>query len=75
MPEYNFWDDRTIETNDDTWCPIANDYCLDHTKCSECEIQIEFDKYISEEFSKSDEVDVNPDDYLKKELNNKDDKD
>lgn len=36
MAEYNFWDDRTAEDNDDNYCPILDDYCYDMSKCEEC---------------------------------------
>lgn len=36
MAEYNFWDDRTHECNDDYYCPVINAHCLDQ-KCDECE--------------------------------------
>lgn len=36
MVEYNFWDDRTTEENDDYWCPIGCCYCLDDRYCYEC---------------------------------------
>lgn len=47
MAEYNFWDDRTTETNDDNYCPIGNDYCLSHD-CDNCSDNIEFARYFAE---------------------------
>lgn len=35
MAEYNFWDDRTTETNDSNFCPILNDHCYVQN-CKEC---------------------------------------
>ena len=58
MAEYNFWDDRTHEDNDENWCLISNDYCYDHTKCSECDIQKEFDRYVNEEVKKQMKVEL-----------------
>ena len=36
MAEYNWWDDRTVEENDDMMCPIIN-YPCPHENCGECE--------------------------------------
>ena len=29
MAEYNFWDDRTTEDNDEHYCPIIDGHCYD----------------------------------------------
>lgn len=42
MAEYNFWDDRTAEENDDNYCPILDGYCSDMSKCAECEENAKF---------------------------------
>ena len=42
MAEYDFWDDRTTEENDENYCPILNDHCYDMSKCDECADNIQF---------------------------------
>lgn len=42
MAEYNFWDDRTTEDNDEHYCPIIDGHCYDMSKCDECEDNIRF---------------------------------
>ena len=36
MVDYNFWDHRTIEENDNYWCPIKMCYCISDD-CENCE--------------------------------------
>lgn len=43
MAEYNFWDDRTHEENDENFCPLLNEHCYTQN-CGECEILKEFEK-------------------------------
>lgn len=50
MAEYDFWDDRTVECNDNPWCIIADDYCYGNTNCSKC------DRYVDEESMKNDRI-------------------
>ena len=39
MAEYNWWDDRTVEDNDEHFCPILNDICYgDDVNCQKCEV-------------------------------------
>lgn len=53
MAEYNFWDDRTYDTCDENWCPIANDYCLKDENslpsCDYCKEMQDFMRYVNEE--------------------------
>ena len=42
MAEYNFWDDRTTEDNDEHYCPIIDGNCYDMSKCDECEDNAKF---------------------------------
>lgn len=53
MAEYNFWDDRTYDTCDENWCPIANDYCLKDKdslpSCNYCKEMQEYMRYIDDE--------------------------
>ena len=42
MAEYNFWDDRTMEDNDEHYCPIIDGHCYDMSKCEECEENAKF---------------------------------
>lgn len=45
MAEYNWWDDRTIEDNDEHFCPLLNNICYgDDNNCQECEVQIRGDE-------------------------------
>ena len=44
MAEYNWWDDRTVEENDDMMCPIIN-YPCPHENCGECEDYKAFIQY------------------------------
>ena len=42
MAEYNLWDDRTVEDNDEHFCPLLNDRCYaSEVDCRDCEVQIE----------------------------------
>lgn len=57
MPEYNWWDDRTIEENDNMFCPIINNYCHveDHSVCErECEEYKAFKDYYDREGKSND---------------------
>ena len=37
MAEYNWWDDRTVEDNDEHFCPVLNDFCYESNDyCREC---------------------------------------
>lgn len=53
MAEYNFWDDRTWDTCDENWCPVANDYCLKDKNslpsCDYCKEMQEYMYYINKE--------------------------
>lgn len=49
MAEYNFWDDRTTEENDDYWCPIKMCYCISDD-CENCEKYKEFEDYVNRHF-------------------------
>lgn len=53
MAEYNFWDDRTYDTCDENWCPIANDYCLkadnELPSCDYCKEMQSFMRYVNKE--------------------------
>lgn len=49
MAEYNFWDDRTTEENDDYWCPIKMCYCISDD-CENCEEYKEFEDYVNRHF-------------------------
>lgn len=54
MAEYNFWDDRTWDTCDENWCPIANDYCLNGKyhmlpSCNYCKEMIEFMRFLDKD--------------------------
>lgn len=42
MTEYNFWDDRTTEENDEYWCPVGMCYCIEED-CEHCEAAKEFE--------------------------------
>lgn len=42
MAEYNFWDDRTTEDNDEHYCPIIDGHCYDMSRCDECEDNARF---------------------------------
>lgn len=42
MAEYNFWDDRTTEENDDFWCPLGECYCIEGD-CEHCEAAHKFE--------------------------------
>lgn len=42
MAEYNFWDDRTTEDNDENYCPIIGGHCYDMSKCDECDNNARF---------------------------------
>ena len=42
MAEYNFWDDRTTEDNDEHYCPIIDGHCCDMSRCDECEDNAKF---------------------------------
>lgn len=42
MAEYNFWDDRTTEENDENYCPILDGHCSNMSKCDECEENAKF---------------------------------
>lgn len=42
MAEYNFWDDRTTEENDEYWCPVGMCYCIEED-CEHCEAAKEFE--------------------------------
>lgn len=48
MIEYNFWDDRTFECNDDYYCPIIDAYCTNEF-CDECEDLIAFEYFLKKE--------------------------
>lgn len=46
MAEYNWWDDRTVEDNDEHFCPVLNDICYgDDNDCEECETLKAFRDY------------------------------
>ena len=43
MAEYNWWDDRTVEDNDEHFCPVLNDICYsDDVNCQKCEVSKAF---------------------------------
>lgn len=46
MAEYNFWDDRTTEDNDEHYCPIIDRHCYDMSKCDECDYNTEFVQHL-----------------------------
>ena len=48
MAEYNFWDDRTAEENDEHFCPVLNDFCFeDKEACKTCITLKAFTDYYS----------------------------
>ena len=47
MAEYNFWDYRTHECNNDYYCPVINSYCLTQ-ECEECNDYKDFCKFYSQ---------------------------
>lgn len=51
MAEYNWWDDRTIEDNDNYFCPIIYGCCLDKN-CEKCKDYEEFVKEVNERYGK-----------------------
>ncbi len=42
MAEYNFWDDRTTEDNDEHYCPIIDCHCYDMSRGEEWEENAKF---------------------------------
>ena len=47
MVEYNFWDDRTYECNEDYYCPVIDTYCLSKY-CDECNDYKDFVNFYSQ---------------------------
>ena len=64
MAEYNFWDDRTAEDNDENYCPILDGHCSDMSKCDECEENAKF----AEHFQLSEAMSLK---RMSKEVNKK----
>ena len=64
MAEYNFWDDRTAEENDENYCSILDGHCSDMSKCDECEENAKF----AEHFQLSEAMSLK---RMSKEVNEK----
>lgn len=62
MAEYNFWDDRTWDCDDNYWCPILNDYCFTE-ECDICPINKKFEESLRASEQKPNSTDPHPTDF------------
>lgn len=51
MVEYNWWDDRTVEENDNYYCPVICGCCFDGD-CETCKDHLEFVKEVEDKNAK-----------------------
>lgn len=49
MTDYNFWDDRTHEGNEELYCPVIDNYCFNR-HCDDCEAY----QAMNDEYEKTD---------------------